>query len=130
MKGMRRMRSAIGSRGAFFRASRAGDFQALLAVLDPEVVLRADETALRMGARNGWITSELHGARRGGRAVQRPGAGRAAGADRWCARCRMGRAAAYPRVAFAFTFRDAKVVEIELVADAERLSQMTIEILS
>src|SRR5512139_3272634 len=47
---------------AFFKASRDGDLQALLAVLDPDVVLRSDETALRMGARNGWITSELHGA--------------------------------------------------------------------
>src|SRR5512144_2028685 len=47
---------------AFFRASRGGDFQALLAVLDPDVVVRPDETALRMGQRNGWITSDIHGA--------------------------------------------------------------------
>ena len=47
---------------AFFRASRDGDFQALLAVLDPDVALRADETALRMGRRSGLLTSELHGA--------------------------------------------------------------------
>src|SRR5437588_5689942 len=38
---------------AFFRASRAGDFQALLAVLDPDVALRCDSAALRMGLRTG-----------------------------------------------------------------------------
>src|SRR5436190_8218273 len=48
---------------AFFKASRAGDFQALLAVLDPEVALRCDEAALRMGARSGWLTSEIKGAK-------------------------------------------------------------------
>src|SRR5688572_8218970 len=47
---------------AFFRASRAGDFQALLAVLDPDVVLRPDEAALRMGARTGWLRTPLRGA--------------------------------------------------------------------
>src|SRR5688572_15052007 len=47
---------------AFFRASRDGDFQGLLAVLDPDVVLRPDNTALRMGVRTGWITSEIRGA--------------------------------------------------------------------
>lgn len=46
---------------AFHRASKAGDFQALLAVLAPDVALRADATTLRMGARNGWLVSELDG---------------------------------------------------------------------
>jgi RNA polymerase sigma factor (sigma-70 family) len=35
---------------AFFAAARDGDFEALLAVLDPEVVLRADRAAVRSGA--------------------------------------------------------------------------------
>src|SRR5207245_6606879 len=34
---------------AFLAASRGGDFEALLAVLDPDVVLRADQTAVHMG---------------------------------------------------------------------------------
>src|SRR5262245_23776581 len=62
---------------AFFSASRAGDFQALLAVLDPDVALRGDEAALRMGARSGWLTSELHGAK----AVAEQFAGQAAAAQ-------------------------------------------------
>src|SRR4051812_762006 len=42
---------------AFLAASRGGDFAALLAVLDPEVVFRADPAAMRLGG-----ASELRGA--------------------------------------------------------------------
>lgn len=42
---------------AFLAAARGGDFQALLALLDPEVVVRADEVAARLGA---W--AEVRGA--------------------------------------------------------------------
>jgi RNA polymerase sigma-70 factor (ECF subfamily) len=35
---------------AFLAAARGGDFEALLAVLDPEVVLRSDRAALPSGA--------------------------------------------------------------------------------
>jgi ketosteroid isomerase-like protein len=35
---------------AFFAAARRGDFEALVAVLDPDVVLRSDGGALRPGA--------------------------------------------------------------------------------
>jgi RNA polymerase sigma factor (sigma-70 family) len=113
---------------AFFRASRAGDLQGLLAVLDPEVVLRPDEEALRMGVRTGWLPSELRGAE----AVAARFAGQAQAAQValidgvpgavWAANGR-------PVVAFRFTTRSGKVVEIELVADAERLSRLQIEIL-
>ncbi len=111
---------------AFFKASRDGDLQGLLAVLDPDVVLRPDATALKMGTRTGWITSELHGAR--AVAEQFNGAAQAAqlalidgvpGAV-WSANGR-------PVVAFAFTIREGKVTEIRLVADADRLSALNIE---
>jgi RNA polymerase sigma-70 factor (ECF subfamily) len=42
---------------AFLAAARAGDFEALVAVLDPDVILRADAEAVRMGG-----PAELHGA--------------------------------------------------------------------
>jgi RNA polymerase sigma-70 factor (ECF subfamily) len=113
---------------AFFRASRAGDFQALLAVLDPDVVLRPDAAALRMGVRSGWLTSELHGAE----AVATRFAGQAQAAQMalidgvpgavWAASGR-------PIVVFGFTVRNGKVAEIELAADSERLSRLKIEIL-
>jgi RNA polymerase sigma-70 factor, ECF subfamily len=114
---------------AFFKASRAGDLQALLAVLDPEVALRPDAEALRMGTRNGWITSDIHGAE----AVATRFAGQAEAAQLalidglpgavWAAGGR-------PVVVFGFTIRDGKVVEIDLVADSDRLSRMEIEILA
>ena len=113
---------------AFFRAARDGDLHALLAVLDPDVALRLDETALRMGTRTGWVTSELRGAN--AVAKQFSGAAQAAqlalidgvpGAV-WIGGNR-------PVVVFGFTVRDGKVVEIELAADAERLSGLKIEIL-
>jgi RNA polymerase sigma factor (sigma-70 family) len=114
---------------AFFRASRGGDLQALLAVLDPDVALRGDEAALRMGVRSGWLTaSELHGAT----AVAEQFAGGAQAAQLalidgvpgavWAPR-------GTPRVVFGFTIRNGKVVEIELAADTERLSRLKIEIL-
>lgn len=42
---------------AFLAAARAGDFEALVAVLDPDVVLRGDAEAARLGGQ-----AELHGA--------------------------------------------------------------------
>ena len=48
---------------AFLAAARGGDFEALLAVLDPDVVLRSDRAALRPGAPAG-------GPRRRGRGQQ------------------------------------------------------------
>ncbi|HZP58421.1 MAG TPA: sigma-70 family RNA polymerase sigma factor [Dehalococcoidia bacterium] len=114
---------------AFFRASRSGDFQALLTVLDPDVTLRVDDAALRMGARSGWITSEVRGAP----AVARQFEGQAQAAQIALLDGAPGAVWApggIPRVAFAFAVRDGKVAEIELVADPQRLSRMKIDVLS
>jgi len=51
---LRRRREIV---DAFLAASRGGDFDALLALLDPEVVLRADAAAVQIGA-----DEEIHGA--------------------------------------------------------------------
>lgn len=106
---------------AFLMASRAGNFAALLTVLDPNVVLRADETALQMGLRTGWITKpELHGAD----AVAEQFAGRSQDALLVLIDGVPGGAWApggTPRVAFGFTVQRDKVVEIKLIADPERL---------
>jgi len=97
-------------------------------VLDPDVVLRPDAEALRMGVRTGWLPSELRGAE----AVATRFAGQAQAAQValidgvagavWAAGGR-------PIVAFGFTTRDGKVIEIELVAEGERLSRLKIDIL-
>jgi hypothetical protein len=113
---------------AFFRASRAGDLRALLTVLDPAVALRADETALRMGVRSGWLSSELQGAE----AVAEQFSGQAQAAQLALVDGVPGAVWApggIPRVVFAFTIRNGKVVEIELAADPDRLSRLKIEIL-
>jgi RNA polymerase sigma-70 factor (ECF subfamily) len=113
---------------AFFRASRGGDLQALLAVLDPDVVLRGDEAARRMGVRFWRGEAQLHGAR----AVAEQFAGGAQSAQLALIDGVPGAVWApkgTPRVVFGFTIRNGKVVEIELAADAERLSRLTIEML-
>lgn len=113
---------------AFFRASRGGDFEALLAVLDPDVALRGDEAALRMGVQSGWLTSALHGAK----AVAEQFAGQAQAAQPALIDGVPGAVWApggTPRVVFGFTIQNGKVVEIELAADTERLSRLKIEIL-
>src|SRR5205085_2017180 len=46
---------------AFLAASRGGDFGALLALLDPDVVFRADVAAVKAGARAG-VSAESRGA--------------------------------------------------------------------
>ncbi len=113
---------------AFFKASRSGDFQALLAVLDPDVALRLDDTALKMGVRSGFLTGELHGAE--AVANQFNGAAQAAqlalidgvpGAV-WATK-------GTPRVTFNFTIHNGKIVEIKLAADPDRLNDSNIEIL-
>lgn len=112
---------------AFFRASRSGDFQALLAVLDPDVVLRPDSAALQMGARNGWITSELRGAE----AVARQFSGQAQGALLATIDGTPGAVWApggTPRVAIVFTVTGEKVTELRLEANPEALQRRTIVI--
>jgi RNA polymerase sigma factor (sigma-70 family) len=113
---------------AFVAASRDGNFQALLAVLDPEIVLRADVTAVRLGTRLG-LQAEIRGAD----AVARTFSGRAQGAQRAV----VGGAAGLVwvpggqvRAAFVFTIADGKILEIELVADEKRLAALSPQILA
>jgi RNA polymerase sigma factor (sigma-70 family) len=113
---------------AFFKASRDGDLKALLALLDPDIVLRTDAAALQMGARTGWLLSDLRGAE----AVARQFDGRADAALLALIDGVPGAVWApggTPRVVFWFTIRKGKVVEIELVANAARISRLKIEIL-
>ncbi|SHN18465.1 sigma-70 family RNA polymerase sigma factor [Actinacidiphila paucisporea] len=49
---------------AFLAASREGEFEALLAVLDPDIVVRTDQAAINMSAQAnvGGFAPEIHGA--------------------------------------------------------------------
>ena len=113
---------------AFLAASREGNFEALLSLLDPDVALRLDETALQMGTRSGFLTSELRGAK----AVAERFTGAAQAAQLALIDGAPGAVWApggTPRVVFGFTILNGKVVEIELAADAERLSRLDVTIL-
>jgi len=109
---------------AFLAASRGGDFAALLTLLDPDVVLRADRAAVDMGS-----SKEVRGA--------------AAVAETFSGRARVARPAlvngavgavwtqgGQPRVVFAFTISGGKIVRIDLLADRERLRQIDLAILN
>jgi RNA polymerase sigma factor (sigma-70 family) len=108
---------------AFLAASRGGDFEALLAVLDPDVVVRADRVAVQEGA-----SEEVRGAA----AVAGTFAGRARRAQPALVGGAVGLVWApggRPRVAFDFTIADGKIVAIELVADPERLRRLDVTVL-
>jgi RNA polymerase sigma-70 factor (ECF subfamily) len=106
--------------GAFLAASRSGDFEALLAVLDPDIVLRADAATARTGD---------SGEVRGALAVAGTFSGRAAAA-------RLALIDGVPgmmwaqggqiRVVFDFTIVGGKIVAIEMIGDPERLAQLDV----
>lgn len=111
---------------AFFAAARAGDFDALLAYLDPNVVVRGDAAAMAQPG--------------GSRAMRAKGAEEVAA---WGLRgVRGGRVALVDGVAnfvwapqgklrgvADFTIVDGKIVEIYLIADPERIRQLDIVVL-
>jgi len=111
---------------AFFAATRDGDFDALVAVLDPDVVLRADGGAARTRP-----TVVIHGAR----AV----AGQAATAARLAPFVRPalvnGTAGAVVVVAgrvfsvMGFTVAHGKIVAIDVLYDPERLANLDLTVL-
>jgi len=108
---------------AFLAASRGGDFGALLALLDPEVVLRADPTAVVVGA-----TKLVTGAQ----AVAKTFAGRARIARLALIDGAPGAVWAQggkPRVVFAFTITGRKIDAIDLIADPDHVGRLDLEIL-
>jgi RNA polymerase sigma factor (sigma-70 family) len=108
---------------AFLAASRNGDFTALLELLDPGVVLRADSTAVDAGA-----VAEVHGAlavanQFAERAVETlPTLVAETTGTVWAITTRA------PRAAFRFTIRHAKIVHIDLVFDPLQLRQLNLPI--
>ena len=108
---------------AFLAASRGGDFAALLAVLDPDVVVRADAAAVRLGAK-----PEVRGAT----AVFESFLGRAKGAQPALIDGEAGAVWApggQVRVALRFTISDDGIVAIDLIADPERLHGLDLTML-
>jgi RNA polymerase sigma-70 factor (ECF subfamily) len=109
---------------AFLAASRSGDFAALLALLDPEVVLRADAAAVRTGA---------EGLVRGAHAVAGTFSGRAKHAEVALLDGEAGLVWApggTPRVAFAFTVTEGRVTAIDLIAEPADLAELELTLLT
>ena len=103
---------------AFLAASRNGDLGALVAVLDPDVVLRADHAAVRLGAE-----AEVRGAQ----AVAGTFSGRAGAAKMALINGVAGAvwaAGGRPRVVFSFTLTGGKITAIDLLGDPAVLGQL------
>ncbi|KUJ66596.1 RNA polymerase subunit sigma-70 [Streptomyces albus subsp. albus] len=113
---------------AFQSAARGGDFEALLALLDPDVVLRADSGALVTGARASKVI-------RGAEAVAAQALSFQRFADAGTMALVNGAAgvvsapAGKPMAVLGFTITDGKIVAIDILADPERLSRLDLTVL-
>ena len=108
---------------AFLAASRGGDFEGLLAVLDPEIVFRADQAAQRLGA-----LAEIRGAE----AVAQTFKGRAQGAKPALVDGSMALAVVLGgqlRIVLRLTITGDRISAVEAVADAERIGGFDVEVL-
>jgi RNA polymerase sigma-70 factor (ECF subfamily) len=117
---------------AFLAASRDGDVAGLLALLAPDVVLRADEDAVRVAAANRWGGApDLAAEVRGADAVAETFKGRARGATNALIDGQPGAVWAVggkTRAAFVFTVEQGRIVEIELAMDPARVGDLDIEL--
>ena len=109
---------------AFLAAARKADFEALLAVLDPDVVLRADSGLT-------GLSQHIHGAKTVARqallwtrvdlTMRRAIINGAAGVVAF----HHGQ----PFSIAAITIRNSKIIEIDFLADPERISQLDLTVL-
>jgi RNA polymerase sigma-70 factor (ECF subfamily) len=104
---------------AFLAASRAGDFDALLAVLDPDVVFRIDAGGVAPRARPPVVGAE---------AVARQVLSRGARFAEFARPAIVNGSAGFvivpvdrPFAVVGFTVSDGRIVEIDLIADPEKL---------
>jgi RNA polymerase sigma factor (sigma-70 family) len=108
---------------AFLAASRGGDFGALLALLDPDVALRADPASVRAGA-----PAEVLGAD----AVARTFSGRAQAARPALVDGLAGAVWApggRPRVVFRFTLVAGLITAIDMIADPGTVEELDLTLL-
>lgn len=112
---------------AFFAAGRAGDFEALVAVLHPDVVLRADFSPGR--PRRSTVV-------RGAAAVMRQARlGARAGGDILPALVNGAAGVVIisggrPTTVMGFTIADGKIIEIDAIGDPERVARVATAVLS
>jgi RNA polymerase sigma factor (sigma-70 family) len=111
---------------AFLAAMRAGDLDALLAVLDPGFVIRLDETSASKGApreirgAETWAKQAISNYR--GARFARPALVNGAVGVVLAPRGKLFRV-------LSFTLKDGKVTQIEVIGDPERLGQLEISVM-
>jgi RNA polymerase sigma-70 factor (ECF subfamily) len=104
----------------FLAAARSGDFEGLLAVLDPEVVFRADAAAVRAGA-----SSETRGASLVAKAfVGKAQAARAALIDGAVGAVVAPKGRLF--LVLDFEVADGRIIGINAVADKDRLQEVEV----
>ncbi len=112
---------------AFFRAARGGDFDGLIAVLDPDVVLRSD-----FGGRRPAAPKVIHGAASvAGQAL----IGAVPGAELHPALINGAAGVVVtvrgrPYAVMGFTVTESKIVEIDAIADPERVKRIAATVVS
>jgi len=124
--GARRLARQRAVAEAFISASRAGDRDALLAVLDPDVVLHADAAAVPSGR-----PSELHGA-----AAVANGARLSGQRSRYSVLVLVDGVPGIVyapqgkvEIVLAFSYRDDRISGVEVIADADRLDALELAVL-
>jgi RNA polymerase sigma factor (sigma-70 family) len=109
---------------AFLAAARSGDFEGLLAVLDPDVVFRADEAAQRLGS-----LAEIRGAA----AVAETFKGRAQAAKPALVDGALAVAVILGgqlRIVLRLTISGERIAAVEAVADAGQIAGFDVEVLA
>jgi RNA polymerase sigma-70 factor, ECF subfamily len=118
--------------GAFLAAARGNDFSALLAVLDPDVVLRADAAAVAASlARVSTGAPALAPAIQGSLAVANTFKGRAQAAQLALIAGDVGLVFApggRPVAVFEFAVENGRIVEISLIGDAGSIASLDLTI--
>lgn len=119
---------------AFLTASREGNFEALLSLLDPDIVLRADEAAIKITTANkGRGAPAFQPEMRDPKTIAETFKGRAVGAQlafidgfegaTWLQ-------GEKPRVAFVFAIRNGLITEIDVIMHPLQLAKMDIELIA
>ncbi|AVT35429.1 hypothetical protein C6W10_01960 [Plantactinospora sp. BB1] len=105
---------------AFLTAARGGEVSTLLTLLDPDVVIRADRTAVRLGGR-----AEMRGAEQ----VAGFFAGRAQGARAAVIDGAPGAVVVVGgrvRIAISFVVGNGRIIAVDAVADPEQLGELDV----
>ena len=116
---------------AFLAASQNGDFSALLSILDPDVVLRADASVVAASLAGLGDAPPLLPEIRGQEEVAKIFNGRARAARQVLVDGQAGLAivlGGHPRMIFDFVIEHARIIEISLIADPRKISGLDLEI--